>query len=119
MSKFNKETPQEIARISIEMVKSCKNEIMKFEDYHAFLCSVGAEKRYVQTLNVLKFDNSEMPKYEDMFIIKFIHGLNDHFVFDKYARHWRDISETKVPFWVDTGEFIPRSFWDFVYKYKV
>ncbi len=100
MAKINDEKPADIAVMSEQMLKDLKKEIAYFgftpTQYTDFLVSVqamGNDKR-----SVMSYPNSDIELYREKHIKKHEHGLNDAFVFEKYAKgkEW----------------FYPRSFWD-------
>lgn len=95
------ETAADIAVMSEKMLQSVKSEIAKFgftpHEYEKFLVSVKAMKDD-DTRTVMAYPNSRLEKYREKFVKKHEHGLNDIFMFDKYAK--------------GKDTFCPRSFWD-------
>ena len=95
------EKPTDIAEMSEQMLLSLKAEIAKFgftpREYEKFLVSVKAMKEG-DDRTVMAYPNSRIEKYREKFLKSHEHGLNDSFMFDKYAKG----KET----------FCPRSFWD-------
>lgn len=102
MAKIGGDKPSDIAAMSEQMQKSLKSEIGKFgfeqNEYEKFLVSVRA----MRGTTVLKYPNDQFEEYRSKYVKKHEHGLNDVFMFEKWAKRQND--------------FIPRCFWDKVFE---
>lgn len=118
MSKFKKSTGEKTKNeMSIEMLKDCKKDIAKFgfnpkNEYPKFLISVGAMK---DKETVLKYHNSQIEMYREMFLKKNEHSIEDSMQLDKFKIKSSDQDGNQF----ETGYFAPRSFWDKIYETKI
>jgi hypothetical protein len=120
MAKIERQDITEIVEITPEMIKAIKRDIKNFTRYDDFLYSVEAIKKSDFLPSVLQYRNEYLEDYENKFIKKYIgNSLNNMFVFKKYANVQKNIASEGKPQYVDTGYFMPRSFWDFVSKQKI
>lgn len=104
MPKIGGEKPADIAVISDEMKRSVKALFPAAScDWYDFLVSVKAmrireEGNYKGTAVVMVYGIDRMEKYREKFVKKHEHGLNDAFVFEKYAKYGDD-SFMPIHFW--------------------
>ena len=116
MSNYRKkDQPEDHAEILPETLKKLKAAVAKYENYDDFLLSQMAIKKVGNRPVVLKYNISQMPAYEATFIAPYITGMNDEFIFAKYARlkTKKEVATGKWDF-VNTDWFMPRLFWDYV-----
>jgi len=118
MADRKKEDNANVAQISRSMINSIKKEMFKYKYYDDFLFEVEAMKKTDNAPIVNKYKNEDIKWYEEKYIKKHQQGINDAFVFEQYATHMKNVAQEGKPQWVNSGYFIPRSFWDFVSKQK-
>lgn len=115
MPKIKKEVDSGDSVMSNKMLASLKSEIAQFGfdggNYVTFLMSVGAMKN---KSIALKYPNSEMEKYRDMFLKKFEYSVGDCLQLDKFKIMASDQNGKSY----ETGYFAPRSLWDWVLNQK-
>lgn len=95
-----------------ETVNKIKNEIRKYKSFDDFL--IAKKAVYMRNGNkvVLEFPVEQMKDYCKIYVDNFVVGLNDSFIFEKYAKRY--IKEDGIKRY--TGYFNPYIFWDTVYN---
>lgn len=97
-----------------ETVKAVKKEIYKYKSFDDFL--IAKKAIYIKNGNkiVMEFPVEQIKDYTRMFVDNFISGLNDSFIFEKYAKRFT-IEDGKKKY---TGYFNPYIFWNTIYNKK-
>lgn len=97
-----------------ETAKKIKSEINKYKSFDDFL--IAKKAIYIKNGNkiVLEFPIDQISDYSKMFVDSFIVGLNDSFIFEKYAKRYNKEDGIKRY----TGYFNPFFFWSAVYHGK-
>ena len=116
--KEEEEETHDSISISQEMTNAIKEKIKEYPSYYDFLYAVKAMEDRGGRPVVLKHKNELLREYEEKFIKRFKKDITDEFIFTKMANYRKNIANDGKPKWVDTGYFIPRSFWDFVERQK-
>ena len=95
-----------------ETILKVKNEIKKYKSFNDFLIAKKAIYMRNGDMVILEFPVEQMKDYTKMFVDNFVIGLNDGFIFEKYAkRYFKEDGKIKY-----TGYFNPYLFWSTIYN---
>lgn len=97
-----------------ETAKKIKSEINKYKSFDDFL--IAKKAMFIRNGNkvVLEFPIGQISDYCKLYVDNFILGLNDSFIFEKYAKRYNKEDGVKRY----TGYFNPYFFWSTVYYGK-
>lgn len=102
------------ASILPETISRVKKEISKYKNFYDFLIAKHAMYMNGNNKLVLEFPVEQIKDYTKMHVDHLVTGINDSFIFEKYAKRYT-IEDGQKRY---TGYFNPYSFWYTIYNHK-
>ena len=102
------------ATVLPETIERIKKEIRKYKNFYEFLIEKKAIEMKNNNIIVLEFPIEQIKDYTRLYVDNLINGINDSFIFEKYAKRYT-IDDGQKRY---TGYFNPYSFWYTIYHHK-